>query len=79
MHELLVGSHSLLGLVEVEVLREVVAGDDGVDIEVLDGARHFVGCEVGGLDFIVPDERGGRYSEIIIRRLGKSLSVLCLR
>lgn len=69
MHELLVGSHSLLRLVEVEVLRKVVAGDDGVDVQVFDGARHFDGCEVGGLDFVVPDERGDRCAVMLVRRL----------
>lgn len=41
MHELLVGGHGLIGLVEVEVVLELLTSDVGVDVEVFDGGRHF--------------------------------------
>ena len=47
VHELLVGGHCLVGLVEVEVVLELLAGDIGVDVEVLDGGRHFDWCYGG--------------------------------
>ena len=44
VHELLVGSHGLLRSVEVEVVLELLTSDVGVDVEVLDGGRHFEYC-----------------------------------
>lgn len=44
VHKLLVGSHGLLRSVEVEVVLELLTSDVGVDVEVLDGGRHFEYC-----------------------------------
>ena len=48
VHELLVGGHGLIRLVEVEVVLELLTSDVGVDVEVFDGGRHFECCCVGG-------------------------------
>jgi hypothetical protein len=49
VHELLVGGHGLIGLVEVEVVLELLTSDVRVDVEVLDRGRHFEWCCCGWL------------------------------
>jgi hypothetical protein len=46
VHEVLVGEHSLLGLILVDTLSKAFLGSQGGDNWVLDGNRHF--CVVAG-------------------------------